>query len=167
MIISQEHKEIEAARELTSKSELKRVRLRRCYANLQGEEDQLQAPFGLAQTHSTTASMISNVLRVEVNFNFQAFDASEAKAALFSVECSFDVDYEVEARYAPNQEAINAFKDGNAVYNCWPYARECVQNITSRMALRPPPLPLLRMAPKPKPKAAKPVEAESMPVAKS
>jgi len=155
MIISQEQKDIEAARELTSKSELRRVRLRRCLAELQGEEDQLQSPFGLAHSHNTTASIIDTVLRIEVTFNFQGFDNSDGKVSLFSISCSFDLDYEIPAEYRPDQAALNSFKDGNAVFNCWPYARECVQSITAKMGIKPPPLPLLRIAPKPKEKAAK------------
>jgi len=152
MIISQEQKDINAARELVSKSELKRVRLHRCHAELQGEENSLTPPFRLAQSHNTTAVMIDNLLQIEVAFNFQGFDGSEGKVSLFNIQCAFDIDYEVETGYHPDQEAINAFKDGNAVFNCWPYARECVQNLASRMALsHPPPLPLLRMVPKPKP----------------
>lgn len=155
MVISQEQSEINAARELTAKSELRTVRLRRCTADLQGEESSLAAPFGLAHSYNTTASLLDGILRVEVAFNFQSFDASEGKVALFSISCSFDLDYEVEQGYQPDVQAINAFKDGNAIFNCWPYARECVQNITMRMGLRPPALPLLRMAPKPKPAAQK------------
>ena len=156
MIISQEHTEIEAARELILKSELRRVRLRKSYAVLEGEESNLKEPFGLAQSHGATAiGVIDGNLRIEVAFRFQGFDASDGKVPLFAVECSFDLDYKLEPGYEPTPEAIAAFKDGNAVYNCWPYARECVQSLTYRMALRPPPLPFLRMVPKPKPKVTK------------
>lgn len=165
MVISQEQKDINAARELISKSELVRVRLRRCVAELQGEESSLKAPFGLAQSHNTMASLIDSTLRVEVAFNFQSFDGSDGKVSLFNIRCAFDVDYEIENGYLPDPEAINAFKDGNAVYNCWPYARECVQSITSRMALRPPPLPLLRVVPIPAKKSA-PTPATSPPANK-
>lgn len=162
MIISQEQKDIEAARELTAKSELKRIRLRRCVGDLQGEEHSLKEPFGLAQSHNAMATLIDNLLRVEVAFNFQAFDASDSKVSLFSIQCTFDVDYEIQQGFHPEQISIDAFKDGNAVFNCWPYARECVQSITSRMGLRPPPLPLLRMSPKPKPSVkASPPKPES------
>src|SRR5580704_12731230 len=130
MIISQEQKEIDAAIELVSKSQLARVRLRRCNADLQGEEDRLQAPFGLAHSFNTTANLIESLLRIEVSFNFQSFDSSDGKISLFAISCSFDLDYEISHGYHPDQMAINAFKDGNAVFNCWPYARECVQSIT-------------------------------------
>jgi hypothetical protein len=152
MVISQEQTEINAALELISKSELRRVRLRRCHAELQGEENSLKAPFGLAQSHNSAATLIGvdNLLRIEVAFTFQEFDASDGKVSIFSIQCSFDLDYEIESGYHPDQKAIDAFKDGNAVFNCWPYARECLQSLTGRMAVHPPPLPLLRVVPKPK-----------------
>jgi hypothetical protein len=163
MVISQEQKKINAARELTSKSELKRIRLRRCSCVLEGEENTLKAPFGLAESHNATAyAVIDQILRIEVGFRFQGFDASEGRVSLFSIECSFELDYEIEHDYQPAPEAVEAFKDGNAVFNCWPYARECVQSITSRMALIPPPLPLLRMVPKKaEPKTDSPMKAAS------
>jgi hypothetical protein len=80
---------------------------------------------------------------------------------LFGVECAFDIDYEIEDKsYIPSPESIAAFKDGNAIFNCWPYAREFVQNITIRMAVHPPPLPFLRIVPKRKPKAEVPAATE-------
>lgn len=88
-------------------------------------------------------------MRIEVRFNMQSYDSSEPPALLFGVECAFDVDYEIEDKsFQPSAESITAFKDGNAIFNCWPYARELVQNITSRMELHPPPIPLLRLIPK-------------------
>jgi hypothetical protein len=155
MIISQEQTEINAALELIAKSELKRIRLRKCNCTLEGEENRLKLPFGLAKSHNSTASaLIDQVLTVEVAFRFQGFDSSEQKASLFSIDCSFELDYEVQAGYFPAPEAINSFKDGNAVFNCWAYAREFVQSMAGRMALQPPPLPLLRILPKVAPRAA-------------
>jgi len=149
MIISQEQSELNAAQPLISKSELKRIRLRQCHAPLEGEESSLKGPFSLAQTHTSRANAVmGRLLRIEVSFHFQSFDASENKAELFSIQCSFDLDYELEEGYQPPAEAIESFKNGNAIFNCWPYARECVQSITNRMGTNPPPLPLLRMVPK-------------------
>jgi hypothetical protein len=81
---------------------------------------------------------------------------------LFSIECAFDLDYEINDKdFEPLPESISAFKDGNAIFNCWPYARELVSSLTSRMDLQVPALPFLRMAPKP-PTAPKPqVSTES------
>jgi hypothetical protein len=154
MIISQTQSEISAALKLVSKSELKRVRLRKCHVSLEGTDERLKGPFSLAQSHNSTAStIVANILRIEVRFTFQSL-AIEEKTSLFSVECYFDLDYALEEGYEPSPESIEAFSDGNAIFNCWPYAREFVQSMTSRMELNPPPLPLLRIVPKkPAPKA--------------
>lgn len=153
MVISQEYAAIEATRELLAKCEMSSIRLRRCNATLQGEEEKLTAPIKLAFSHSASSpGLIDGILRIEADFRFQGFDSSEGKSPLFSLDCSFDIDYEIKEGFAPPPEAIEAFKEGNAIFNCWPYARELVQNLTSKMCLSPPPLPLLRMIPKPKPK---------------
>jgi hypothetical protein len=54
----------------------------------------------------------------------------------------------------PPQQELDAFKAGNAIFHCWPYTRELVQSMTMRMGLAIPPLPFLRLAPKPEPKKA-------------
>jgi hypothetical protein len=165
MLISQEQSEIKAARDLIAKAELKRIRLRECNCKLEGEEINLRAPFGLAHSFNAAASpVIDRTLRIEVAFCFQGFDSSEQKASLFSIKCSFELDYEIEDGYQPPSDAIDAFKNGNAIFNCWPYARECVQSLTGRMALFPLPLPLLRIVPK-KPAEAKPTSLEETKVA--
>jgi hypothetical protein len=65
------------------------------------------------------------------------------------VECAFDLDYELaDKSFQPSPESVTAFKDGNAVFNCWPYTREFVHNMAARMGLELPPLPLLRIVPK-------------------
>jgi hypothetical protein len=69
---------------------------------------------------------------------------------LFSIECAFDLDYEIQGgTFEPTPQSIAAFKDGNAIFNAWPYARELVNSLTSRMDLHAPPLPFLRIVPKP------------------
>lgn len=169
MIISPEPEEFRAALALQSKCDLRRVSLRHCHASLEGSEESRRGPFKLRLSHNSTACAINDgLLRVEVRFQIQSYDSSEPPALLFSVECAFDVDYELEDRsYQPPPESIAAFKDGNAIFNCWPYVREFVQNITDRMALipPPPPLPFLRVVPRKKIDEAAPVpEPATVPV---
>ena len=126
--------------------------MRQCHASLEGSETTLKAPFGLRVSHNSVATVPTDgVLRIEVRFQIQCYDSSDPAALLFSVECSFDIDYEIEDKsFVPSPESIAAFKDGNAIFNCWPYAREFVQDMTGRMSVHPPPLPFLRIVPKPK-----------------
>jgi hypothetical protein len=149
MLISQTQEELKTASALIAKCELKRVRLHRCVASLEAEPETLNQPFKLRALYNSTAGeIVDQRLPVQVQFGFESFDASTEEIVLFKIDCWFDLDYELEAKYQPSAEAVEAFKNGNAIFNCWPYARECVQSITARMALQPPPLPLLRIAPK-------------------
>jgi hypothetical protein len=148
MIISQRPEEIRAALALQSKCELRRVALRQCSASA-GDVQPLKGPFSLRVSHDSAAhSVVDGILRIEVRFQIESHDAAESPLMVFEVHCSFALDYELDDRsFQPSAESIAAFKDGNAVFNCWSYAREFFQSIASRMELVPPPLPLLRIVP--------------------
>lgn len=167
MIISQGQQELSAALGLQQKCELKDITLRQCHASLEGSEDALRGPFSLKVSHNSIANaIIDGLLRIEVRFQIQCYDSSDPAVLLFNVECAFDLDYEIQDKtFVPSPEAIAAFKDGNAIFNCWPYTREFIQSITGRMSVHPPPLPFLRIVPKPPeahPKTAtKPVPTQS------
>jgi len=59
--------------------------------------------------------------------------------------------------YSFNQKAdfkkddLDMFANVNGVFNCWPYWREFVQNITTRMGLPSLIVPLLKIPKKPSP----------------
>jgi hypothetical protein len=94
--------------------------------------------------HSDASAITDGVLRVGVVYQFQSYDSSDSLH--FGIECEFDAVYLIEdTSYQPAEESISAFKDGNAVFNTWAYAREFVQSMAARMAVHPPPLPLLRL----------------------
>ncbi len=111
----------------------------------------MKQPFTLKlSSHSVAEAIVDGLLRIEVSYQIQSYDGSEPPALHFSIECAFSVDYVIQdSSYEPVPESISAFKDGNAIFNTWPYAREFVQNMCSRMAVMPPPLPFLRIVPKP------------------
>lgn len=163
MIISQSQEEIKAAVTLQSKCELKRVGLRQCHASLEGTEAELTGPFSLRVSHNSIANAIlDGFLRIEGRFQIQGYDSSESPSLLFSIECTFDLDYEIQDKsFEPSSQSIAAFKDGNAIFNCWPYARELVNSLTSRMDLHVPPLPFLRIVPKPRVKPTATTESPS------
>lgn len=81
-------------------------------------------------------------------------DPAEGAHRLFEVFCRYCAEYSLKEGYEPSQAELEAFKQTNAVFQCWPYARELVHSLTQRMGLQLPPLPLLRIAPKPVPKVA-------------
>ncbi|MCL4784814.1 MAG: hypothetical protein KJZ70_17405 [Bryobacterales bacterium] len=68
------------------------------------------------------------------------------------VEASFETDYSLRHGYVPPDEAVCAFKDGNAIFNVWPYFRELLQSVTTRMGHPALTAPFLKLHPKPEPK---------------
>jgi hypothetical protein len=147
MVISQDKEEVRAGSALSQKCEIKQVSLRRAHVSLEGSEESMVGPFSLRLSHHSNASAITDgVLRVGVVYQFQSYDSSETPSLHFSIECEFDAVYLIEdTSYQPSEDSISAFKDGNAIFNTWPYAREFVQSMAARMAVNPPPLPLLRI----------------------
>ena len=161
MIISQSQEEIRAAAVLQAKCELKRVGLRQCHASLDGTEAELTGPFSLRVSHTAVAKGIRDgILPIETCFSAQGYDSSEPPILLFNIECTFDLEYQIQdTAFEPSAQSLAAFKDGNAIFNAWPYAREFVNSLTSRMELHAPPLPFLRMVPKPPVKPKDPAKA--------
>ena len=74
-------------------------------------------------------------------------DPSKDKAVL-CIECAFEASYHLKAGFEPTEEQIKAFKDGNAIFNCWPYHRQYVQDVILRMGYPAITLPFLRVVTK-------------------
>jgi hypothetical protein len=86
-------------------------------------------------------------------------DGASADHHLFEVRCRYGLKYSLRPGYVPSADEIEAFKEGNAIFQCWPYSRELVNSLTMRMGMPIPPLPFLRLQPKPPKKATTPTSA--------
>ena len=76
-------------------------------------------------------------------------DDDESKPSLIEIVVSFEAAYTIlEAGFAPTDSQLEAFRRGNAIFNCWPYFREYVHGTFARMGFPPPPVPFLRLIPK-------------------
>src|SRR5258708_1730566 len=111
MIISQKPEEIQAALTLQQKCELKCITLRQSHASLEASEQTSRGPFSLKVSyHSVANALVEGILRIEVHFQVQCYDSSDPAILLFSVECAFDMDYEIEDRsFKPTEESLTAF----------------------------------------------------------
>ena len=110
---------------------------------------------------SRAAEAPKDRLRVQVDFSMagtlepQPTETKRGKRiTLISVNCAYTVDYLLRESFEPSIKQIKAFKDGNVIFNCWPYFREYLQESIQRMGLPPLTAPFLRVQTKP-PKAAK------------
>jgi hypothetical protein len=157
MLISPTREEFRAAQSLQTHCELRLIALLRCAGWKAPTGTPLSEPYTLNESHSSATKLVGDVLAVEVAFVAFAVDAKKTK--VFSVECAYELCYGLKEGYRPEGNEIEAFKNGNAIFHCWPYFREFFQNLTSRMGEAPPPLPFLRVAPK----SVAPVEKETGP----
>ena len=73
--------------------------------------------------------------------------AKKSDRAIF-VECVWEVDYLLKGEFRISDEQTKAFKDGNAIFNAWPYFREYLQSSMERMGLPPLAAPFLRLEPR-------------------
>jgi hypothetical protein len=145
MLIEQSRTELKAAQAIQGDCLLTRVALVKSSVEVFGPEENFEAPLKLKFSHAASSVLIGRILRVRADFDFHSFDGSEEGIQVFDLGCTFELDYQLPENCEPTEEQLDAFKKGNAVYNCWPYVRELVQNITARMGFQPPPLPLLRV----------------------
>jgi hypothetical protein len=118
-----------------------------------------------------------NVLRLEIAFRMAGIeeqeqggkDAPEKKPddkkpePVVLVECAYEVDYILREGFAITSEHVQAFKDGNVIFNAWPYFREYLQNTLQRMGLPPLTAPFLRLQPKPEPRKREKHQREADP----
>ena len=64
---------------------------------------------------------------------------------LVSVETSFELRYRLPEGLRVGPDTLTTFAETNGVYNAWPYWREFVQSMFTRMGLPPVVLPVLRV----------------------
>ena len=146
--IEQDREAIRAGFEIQCRSELIDVKLIDCSFDAPEQED-LISPFSLEMNpQAQKKSFQDGRLEIQVEFLFQATDASDPRKTVFSLESGYLLTYMIQGDFNPTDEQVEAFKDGNAVFNVWPYAREFTQNLTMRAGLPLPPIPLLRLMPK-------------------
>ncbi len=119
----------------------------------------------LEPTCSTKIVLIdkdNNILSVLCNFGLAAFNRKSPDTMFMSVEASFSTSYSLKPLGEFNPDDIEHFSKINPVYNAWPFWREFVQSMTTRMGFPALTIPLLKIMPK---KSAK-KGAESQPVKK-
>jgi len=146
--ISQTKEETDLAIAVNHNAQIVDIRLARAKVSADRPENALKAPIAVSMgVKAKQAESPAGQLCVEVNFRLTGTrkeDASKNKT-IVCVECTFEVSYQLRPEYTPTAEQIKAFKDGNAIFNCWPYCRQYVQDMIQRMGYPPLMLPLLRV----------------------
>jgi hypothetical protein len=158
--IEQDQDTVRAAHRFQVSARLQDVQLLDCSASVSEASRELEGQLRLGLTMETGVLSTSEGnarfwVRISI-FGDPADAPEQPDRHHFEVACRYALDYALRPGYAPSSQDVDAFREGNAVFHCWPYSRELVQNMTMRMGLPVPPLPFLRLAPKAPPKKTTP-----------
>jgi preprotein translocase subunit SecB len=152
-MIFQTKKETELAIAVNRYAQINDVRLARAKTSADRPEIALKTPLVVSlDVKAKHIEASDGQLLVEVSFRLTGSkkeDTSKNKT-IVCVECTFEVSYHLHPEFTPSEEQIKAFKDGNAIFNCWPYCRQYVQDMIQRMGYPSLILPLLRVQTKPR-----------------
>jgi hypothetical protein len=149
MHISQTQEQIDALTAFQNHCEIDGITLLSCTVTRAKAGTEFREPFSVKPALSNISSSLQGErFVVEVSFEYTAWDSSDPPERLFLVNCTFEVGYKIRDAYAPSEAEKSSFSRGTAVFNCWPYAREFLRDITSRLGHQTPVLPLLRISPK-------------------
>lgn len=155
LTIEQEPDDAKLAFSVHQNSSLREIRLVRAKLASALKPETPIEPLEIAFQHkSRHVDTVPPLFRVAVSFKMTGKLAG-VETAPVSVECDFEADYELLEGFTLSPDAARAFKDGNAVFNLWPYFREYLQSSLQRMGMPAFTAPFLRLHPKPRKGAAK------------
>jgi len=96
----------------------------------------------------------NSAIMVFPEFKLDGFpEKQNEKEPSLHIEAVFVLVYKIANLEGLKDENFKAFAHANGVYNAWPYWREFVQNVTSRMGLPPLIIPVFHLFPPAKSKA--------------
>ena len=148
IIIEQDKQQAQAAYRVQIHADLDSIRIMegKFVSRLPAEDAAF--PLILALRHQAEEAVVGgSKMTIRINFGFKAA-TEDKKTEVIAIGCRVEVKYDLAEGYEPTSEEIEAFKQGNAIFNCWTYFREFVQSTLSRMNYPPVAVPFLRMAPK-------------------
>ena len=155
LLIEQEAADAKLAFAVHQNSSLRHIRLVRAKIASTLRPETFNTPLEIDfQFKSKQLETGPEVLRLLVLFRMTG-KIRESESPLVSVESDYEADYQLGEGFALTPEAARAFKDGNAIFNMWPYFREYLQSSLQRMGLPPLTAPFLRLQPKTPKRAGK------------
>jgi hypothetical protein len=158
--IEQDKDKVRASHRFQVSASLQDVQLLDCSASVSEAKMEIGGQLRLGLTMATGVLGLSEGnarFWVRIIIFGDPADASEQpEHHHFEIACRYALAYDMQPGYTPSPQEVDAFREGNAVFHCWPYSRELVQNMTMRMGLLIPPLPFLRLTPKNEPRKSSP-----------
>ncbi len=148
-----------AAVQVSDRVNLEAVRLIDCDCKQRPHRPEGQKVFDTDCTTRFEVYEKEKALAVFAHFVLRAFGEKEEHTddkAFLAIDTTFCLIYSIADTHGLDDVAFGSFAAANGVYNAWPYWREFVHTVTSRMELPPLVIPVFRIA---KPPERKAVEA--------
>jgi hypothetical protein len=171
IIIEQNQGETSLASEVNQNAAITRIRVARARIASQAMDEGPKSPIEVMFSFkSKPITAPANIMRLEIAFRMAGVKQKEAGKKgesemkpdpVVVVECAYEVDYVLQAGFSITPEHVKAFKDGNAIFNVWPYFREYLQSNLQRMGFPPLTAPFLRLQLKAKPRKQEKPELEA------
>lgn len=138
----------ELAIKVANRVELKSVKLLNCNCKQapncpEGEKDVVDK-----RTSQFEVNKEEKIIGVFIKFFLNAFGKGveqKNENSFLRIEATFLLLYSITSIEDLDDRAFSSFAELNGVYNAWPYWREFVQNITSRMQLPTLTIPVFRI----------------------
>jgi hypothetical protein len=148
LFIEQNTEQARLAFSLQRRADIESIRMVEATANCRLKREDVTFPLLFHLKHQAEdVVLLGSKLTIPIRFGLKAVTADH-RVPVIVVACRVEVDYNLYEGYTPTPEEIDAFKQGNAIFNCWTYFREYVQSTVARMNFPPLTLPFLRMVPK-------------------
>jgi hypothetical protein len=150
--ISQDQAAMKAAYSFQVHANLTDIQLLDCSARVsesfESETTELRLQLAVESTVLRIVDQKAMVsVSVKVEGQREAGDTESTEPPLFQTACRYSLTYELADGFSPSDEEQKAFAAGNAVFHAWPYSREFLQSLASKMGISLAPLPLLRLVP--------------------
>jgi hypothetical protein len=107
---------------------------------------EVEFPLSVNYTVSTEAMTQEEGFRIIAQFGMAAKGTEEKGGSEVKVGAAFELQYEHPDAHELTEDDIESFGAVNGLYNAWPYWREFLQNMTSRMGLPALIAPVFRVA---------------------
>lgn len=153
--IYQSQDEAKLAFEVHQNAEISEIRLAKAMMQSREIDDLAKMPIEVRFDYRCEPiGAFSNPLQLAISFELIGVDASAGKTngprggqdgEAFRIECTYHVRYDVSKTFTISPDHVSAFKNGNAIFNTWPYFREYLQDSMQRMGLPPVIAPFLRL----------------------
>lgn len=142
----------ESAVKVSDRVEFQSVKLLSCVCMQKKKCPVGPKAFDITKTSRYEINDEHNVIGVIVQFGLHAYGKGveqKKKNSFFDIDATFILSYSISSCDGLNDIEFNNFAQLNGIYNAWPYWREFVQSITSRMGLPTLTVPVFRFVKSP------------------